>query len=242
MQTAFTKLFLLIATVLFGVSCSTYTIKGNGILKQKEFLLPQEINELEIGNGWNVKLIKGSENKLIVNTDENILELFKYEFKEHNLNISALKKQGLIKATKRNITIYYTSNIDDIDVSSGASLSSKDILNQRKLTLDISSGADIILELKTQYTSVEASSGANINLEGTIENLKAEASSGATIKGKKLETQTLDAEASSGGNIKIGKVHDKIKASASAGGNIKYGGNPKKTEIEKSISGNISKF
>ena len=88
--------------------------------------------------------------------------------------------------------------------------------------------------------SLEASSGADIDLRGGAETVELDVSSGADIDAQDLKAEDVTAEASSGGGIKIW-AGNSISARASSGGDVEYWGNPKKTDIPKSVSGNVKK-
>jgi len=230
-----TKIILLAVIALIATSCKIDVsgIRGKGDVKQKTFTINEEFNKLYAKEGWEIELIPSSENKMVVNANENLISQLQYDVEGGQLTIESKKS---INSGTREIKLYFTSEINSIKTSSGADVSSDNVFEQEKITLEASSGSEINLNLKTKNTMADCSSGAEISLEGTSIYFEGEASSGSEINAKKLKTKECIVEASSGASIEIYN-EDTINADVSSGGNIDYYGSPQKIKQKKSISG-----
>jgi len=236
-----TTQFILLAVIsLIASSCKIDVsgIRGKGDVKQQTFTINEEFNQLYAKEGWEIELIHSSENKMMVNAHENLINELEYDMEGGQLTIESNKN---INSGTREIKLYYSSELNSIKTSSGAAVSSYEVFEQEKITLDASSGSEINLQLKTKNTMADCSSGAEISLEGTTIYFEGEASSGSEINAKKLKTKECIVEASSGASIEIYN-EDTINADVSSGGNIDYYGSPQKVKQKKSISGGSIDF
>lgn len=212
-------------------------LDGTGEVITQEYAL-EPFDQVVVEKGWNVVLVRADQPKLIVKANKNLHENLKFSVKADVLTISAKKSIGMADA--KTITIYYSQELKKISASSGAEISSEETFEQEKIKIEASSGAEINVILETNTVQAEASSGADIELMGISANFESRASSGSKIDAEKLETQIATAEASSGAEISLTVLRD-LTAAASSGGNIEYHGNPDKTAIDHSISGEVVK-
>lgn len=184
-------------------------------LKNKYF------NSIEAGTAIEVELVHDNKNyveligslKFIeqteVNVDENTLKLYR---KKSLQNISNYKVKAIV----------HYSTLNEIEVSSAASVCTRGTLKAEKLSIEISSAAMAKITVEAYSVSIEASSAAKADIQVMADRMKIEASSAATveIKGK---IKDVDAEASSAARIDFtDTLIDAIKAEASTGSTIDF--------------------
>lgn len=209
--------------------------KGNGIVTNETREITGEFTMVSASEGLDVYVTDGDEFEITVEADENIIDLIATDIKNDKLRIHAIENIG--RATKK---IFVTlPEITGLQSSSGANLSTENIIHTDKLDIDASSGAMLQIELVANEVEIDASSGANLNLSGDTNTLYIDASSGANINAKKLISKVCKAGASSGGNLSV-NVSEALTADASSGGNISYSGEAKVTK-KKSVSGSVHK-
>lgn len=230
--------FVCISLTLTSCNFENFTgVEGKGEVVKKEIALNGNFNKIDVEKGWNVLLVKSSENKITVEANENLVELIQTHIDENELEITSDKNIG--QADKKMVTIYYTQDLIAIETSAGSMLNSQNILKAASLQISCSSGSLVELEIKNQSINVETSSGANFTITGTTKTLAIDASSGSLFDGQQLKAENVTAEASSGANVNV-YASKQITAEASSGGNIDYWGNPENKNIENSVSGNVS--
>jgi hypothetical protein len=130
--------------------------------------------------------------------------------------------------------------ITALNSSSGADLTTKNVIEANKITLDASSGSDLQVELIADEVDASTSSGADIKLSGEANYLNADASSGSDIKARSLLVKKCKAEASSGADISV-NVSESLTANASSGADISYSGDAT-VQKRKSVSGSVHKY
>ncbi|MEC5173190.1 DUF4252 domain-containing protein [Chryseobacterium nepalense] len=136
----------------------------------------------------------------------------------------------------KNISVNVSSpRIDNIKTSSGAIFNAINTINEKTVSVDLSSGsvingdfnsdntkmelssgAVINSTINTKQIAVKASSGAVANLNGRVNAGSIDVSSGAVCNSEKFQFNELEAEATSGGVV-TGNVAERLKATASFG-------------------------
>ncbi|WP_437394953.1 head GIN domain-containing protein [Flagellimonas lutimaris] len=209
---------------------------GNGEVVEETRNITEEFDVVLASEGIDVFVTQGSEFKISVEADENIIDLIGTDIKDGRLKIHAIENIG--RATKN---VYVTlPEITALESSSGADLIAQNVIKAENIELDSSSGADLHVEVVAGEVSADASSGADIKISGQADALFADASSGSDIKAQDLMVKRCNADASSGADISV-NVSESLVADASSGADIKYTGEAS-VQTKKSVSGSVRKY
>ncbi len=212
-------------------------MQGNGNVITQDMNISGNFEEVSASNGWEVFLEKGSSNSVIIEADENLVDAAEVYIENGNLKIKCEK--GIGNATSKKVYVTYAQPLSEINVSSGASLYTKEVLEGNNLEFDASSGGTMKIEVVAKNVETDVSSGGVIRLSGTTDRLDASASSGGVARISDLKAISATADVSSGGVLNI-YVSQDLKADASSGGVISYYGNPKNVDKpKKSNSGGV---
>lgn len=210
------------------------SVRGNGKIA-KETREVRSFTGINASSGINVYLFQGTENKVVVEADENLLDCIVTKVEGNVLKCSV--NCNIRRSSKLNVYVNFT-DLSSISASSGASVYGETLIVTDQLRLNSSSGADIKVETIAGNINANTSSGAGIVLKGKAGNFEGVASSGANIKAKDLEANSGKFNASSAGDITV-TISDKIDAKASSGGNIVYFGEPKREHVNASSGGSV---
>lgn len=188
-------------------------------------------SEVSTHSGLNVHLIKSQEERVEVEMRKGNFKDLVIEVRKNKLHIK-VKPKGFWNSTSTaaDIDVYY-KYIDDLDASSGSSIDSEDVLETKKLDVDISSGASINLEVDADIVDADISSGSTLTLSGITDEQKIDISSGASYIAKALKSKKAAVDASSGSSATVNCTME-IRAEASSGATINYFGNPKEKQID----------
>ncbi len=183
-----------------------------------------------------INMIKGDIEDLIIDVSGSEVTL---KFKKKPWSIGWKSSNN----RKVEIDLYYDQEIEDISVSSGASVHGNDVMSGDDIDISVSSGASVDLEVDYMTADVGVSSGASLSLEGEAKELEVDVSSGASYRGAKLKAKKVDVDASSGASAGVWAT-DSLSGDASSGASIRYKGNPSKTNLNsgKWSGGSISKL
>ncbi|AFL81616.1 Protein of unknown function (DUF2807) [Aequorivita sublithincola DSM 14238] len=232
--------FTAIGTVLLASSCISINggENGNGNVVTEERNLTDDFTEVRGSAGLDVYLTQGSENKIVVEADENLLQYIETDIENGKLHVTTSENIGRSKAKKVYVTY---KNLTNIEASSGADVTGNSVIKSQNLSLKSSSGADLKVEVFTQQLSAKSSSGSDLEISGKASSLDADASSGSEINAKKLLVINCIAEASSGAEVTV-NVQEKLETKIGSGGEINYYGNPVSVNSNKSHSGSVNKM
>jgi hypothetical protein len=211
------------------------SVSGNGNVT-KETRKVESFDGIKASAGINVFLFQGDEEKVVVEADENLHDCIKTEVKGSTLHCYI--DCNIHFSKKMNVYVNYKM-LNKINASSGSDVSGETLLKTELLNIDVSSGADVKIEVDARTLYCDVSSGSDALIKGKAEHFQGSASSGADIKANELTVKTCDVSASSAGDIRI-TVTDRINANASSGGNITYYGNPEKESIDESSGGDVT--
>jgi len=235
MKTSFKLLSGLIIIVSL-LSCNFSGVVGSKNVIKQNREITDNFEAVKVSTGIDLVITQGSDKKLIVEADDNIIDLLITEVKDGVLKIYFNKNVSRVKSKKVYLTM---SKINSITATSGASAENKEELKGGKINLSASSGAEIDLILNYDKIECSASSGSDVDIKGQCPIVSLDASSGSGINTKELKSEVANANTSSGADINL-LVSEKITANASSGGSINYYGNPKEKNITKSSGGSIN--
>jgi hypothetical protein len=210
--------------------------KGNGVVVEDERHVESEFTMVTASEGIDVFVTQANDFEIHLEADENIIDLIGTDIRDGELRIHAIENIG--RATKK---VYVSlPMITNLESSSGAELTVKDVIEADKLSLSASSGSDLHIVVNADEVEADTSSGADIHISGEANIFHADASSGSDIKARDFQVKTCYADASSGADISV-HVSQNLTADASSGGNISYDGEAS-VKKNKAVSGSVHKY
>jgi Putative auto-transporter adhesin, head GIN domain len=195
-----------------------------------------DFNKVTSFDQIDVRLIKGTENKILLSGNEaDEVELIN---KNGELKIRMPLAQTM---TGENIsaTVYYIK-IDAVEANEGSRISSEDVFEGFNFNIIAKEGAKIDLRLKVDSSNIKISSGAIVKLEGTAKNQDAVINSGGQFEAENLKTTQTTVTVNAGGEAEIFAT-DFVDAKTRAGGSIIVYGNPKQLNQKNVLGGTIVK-
>lgn len=131
-------------------------------------------------------------------------------------------------------------NIDEMAVSSGASLKVDGEIKTDKLGIKASSGGILEGKIVANDVNVDQSSGAVVRLSGSADNMDIEGSSGSVFHGYDVAVNSCNAKTSSGAGVQV-TVNKEISAGASSGGSVIYKGDGTLKNKRTSSGGHVGR-
>ena len=217
----FTILFILVSTFCFSQEKIT---KNLG-----------DFHELKIYRGLEVELIKAETQKIVIEGKKS--EQVTVKNSNGILRVS-LKALETFSADDVKVFIYFSEDIDIIDVNEGSIITSERIIKQDKLVLKVQEAGKIKLEIGTTDVEIKSISGGKITLEGYSENQKVNANTGGNYEGEGLKTDHTDVSVASGSNAII-NASKLVDAKATLGGTITITGEPAEINKKETLGGYV---
>ncbi|MEZ4858188.1 MAG: head GIN domain-containing protein [Flavobacteriaceae bacterium] len=230
-------IFIGMATTSCHFDINLGEVNGNGNVITEERNVG-DFTSVRGSAGMDVFLTEGTENKVVIEADENLMENIETYVENGMLKVTTKKSIGRSKSQKAHVTYV---KLESIEASSGADVIGNSIIKNETLSLSSSSGADLEVEILAKEVYASTSSGADLKISGRATRLIADASSGSDLKARELEVISCKAEASSGADITV-NVKEQMEGHASSGGDIKYYGNPSDVSVRDGASGDVRKM
>ena len=229
-----------IGIVLFSLLSFTFIfsfgIKGSGKLI-KETRVVENFNAIKAGGAFNINVIKGSPQSLIIETDDNLMELITSKVKNGELKLST--DGNINNSTKMNVYITIPS-LKALDLSGACELTSESRFESDNMEIEQSGAASSFIKIHCNKLDIDISGAANINISGYSQKLEAEVSGASNINAYDLEVENAVIDCSGAASTKI-TVNKSLNGEASGASSIKYKGNPKNVDIRTSGAADIKR-
>ncbi|WP_428229631.1 head GIN domain-containing protein [Flavobacterium sp.] len=234
-----TQFIIATITALLFASCNlnVNTIDGNGNVTTEKRIVHGDFKNVSVSNAIDLVIIQSDSTEITVEADSNLQKEIITTVENGTLVVKC-KYSSFRNITKKKVTVKMP-NIDKLEASSAASISSKGILQGQDINLETSSASTMDVTVESDNITCESSSASSIKVEGKALKIRTSASSGATINAKKLLANEVHAEASSGANINVHPIVS-LRAEANSGGSINYDIAPKTIEKTSNSGGSIS--
>lgn len=195
----------------------------------------KDFSKLKVYNGIDLDLVKSDKQEIVITGK-----------KADKVKIS--NKKGVLKVAMRfpettadgtvKATLYFNKSISIIDANEGATVTSKDI-NQQKINVKSQEGAFINMVVDVKSLEVKSTSGGVIKLSGEAKNQTVNVDLGGVYHGFNLKSSDLtQVKAGSGAKAEV-NASEILDVKATFGGNIFYKGTPEVLKDKKVIGGII---
>jgi hypothetical protein len=173
--------YLLVALIVTSLSFSQKKekIKGSKIVT----IAIKEINNfdnIEVGDNFEVLLVKGTKPSIEIETDDNLHEIINYEVSGNTLKISALKEPTGFK--KFTVRINYSNDLELITVRNEATLKALADIELDKITIKNYNSSKSFLNVKSNYFALVLDDKAEAELNVKSESTSLELSKNSNLK------------------------------------------------------------
>lgn len=215
------------------------------------------ISSVRVANQGDLFITLGSEEKLIIEAEDNLLEYIESNMRGGELVLST--RSGVNIRNTKPIRYHLTvMKLDELSVSSSGNIHAPEIeadkfsinitssgdINVDSLIVDAldvtisSSGNSVIDVLNGEKLDVHISSSGNLTIQGgEVEQQVIRISSSGDYGGRNLMSQSADVTLSSSGTVTVW-VTDELRGRLSSSGDLFYYGNPT-VNVSQSSSGDV---
>lgn len=212
-------------------------IKGNGKLKS-ETRTTVSYDEIRVTGFFDVDLIAGTEGKIEVNAEENILEYIIIESENKMLNIYTKKGFNIQTNEKVLIKVPFES-LNKISLVGSGDINSKNVIKADNLDLKLTGSGDMNLEIDVKTSEISLAGSGDLFIKGKCDDLVEKVSGSGNIDSFNLLSKNADVAVAGSGDLKV-YCTESLKARVAGSGDINYKGNPKTKDTKTAGSGNIS--
>jgi hypothetical protein len=228
-------LLLVLSTLACSISINDFgfnTARGSGVLVTEERPV-SGFQRLELSGIGTLVIEVGSEEALVIEAEDNLLEYIETTVQGNTLEIGIRERINLqpSKPIRYNLTV---KSLDTISVSGLGSVEAP-ALEATRFTVDISGGGDVNLEgLQAEQLEVNISGLGSLDIaSGLVTEQTVELSGSGDYNGRNLESRTAVVMISGLGSATISASQD-LQVEISGAGSVRYAGDP---SVSSEISG-----
>ena len=181
-----------------------------------------DFTSLKVYDRIPVELVKSNKQKVEVSSSNDTDVEVINKNGELKVRMTPIKK---LQGQDSKVIVYY-ENLNDIQASQGAVITSDDEVDSRMLKLVSNEGSKITLKVDTNKLDVKGNSGGELNISGKAKSQDIIISSGAKFNGETIKSDNATVSTNAGGEVKV-NASDSVRATTRAGGNITIYGDRK---------------
>jgi len=249
MNKKFGYLIVLVVIALSSLACSISvpdvninldSVKGSGTSSEETRSL-EGITGVNLSSIGNLTIVYGSEEKIVINADDNLIPYITTEVKNGILDIGTQDGINIRPVEKITYNLTVTKPLELLKVSGLGDINAP-ALESNEMSIQVSGSGNIsIQDLKVELIQANISGLGSITIdEGSATKQEITLSGSGTYKAEDIQSQSANVTVSGLGNASLW-VTDQLTATISGSGNVEYYGNPRIQQTVSGIGGLVSK-
>ena len=237
LMTLVAVMFSLALISISGCSYAFNGVKGNGnVIKQERNV--SDFTGIDVGGAFHIFLTQGSEVKVVVEADENLMDIIETEVHGNTLKIST--SDDIRESKEMNVYITFKS-LDDMDFSGACKVESTGKLTFDELDLECSGASDVMLTFAAKELELDCSGASQVELLGSAREVNLDLSGASKLDALELEVEEMDADVSGASSGKV-MVSSELSADVSGASSFRYKGEPKIGDVDVSGAASLKKY
>jgi hypothetical protein len=214
-------------------------VKGNGNMTT-ETRTTGDYDGIKCAGSMDYILVAGTEGKIKIEGEENLLKYIITEVKDGNLVVKTEKGINLRPSLNKTIKVTIPfKDINKVALAGSGDLWNKDKITTTNLDVSLAGAGDLILDIETSSVEGKIAGSGDLTLKGNTNDLVAKVAGSGDFHGFTLQANNTTVSIAGSGDAEV--VSNKsIKARVAGSGDIEYRGNPDKEDTKVSGSGSIN--
>jgi len=217
----------------------TFSIVFTGFFVQAQTTTEtRELNafdQLEVSDAIEVELKKGDKTEIIITASGIALNQVSDKIEKRKLVLEISGNNP--KSSSVSAVLTYVQ-LNEIEAGSGARVIVKDVIENKTLSLKVSTNAYIEAEIISDKLILEAETNAKMFVKGTADNLDYNAFTNAEVEGEGLVVKNAEIRTNTNAFGSF-EVLESLSGTAATRGRVIYIGDPNKIDVKESIGGTI---
>lgn len=214
-------------------------IRGNGNVTMEEHKVGS-FTELYLDGVCNIYIDQGSEEKVVVEADDNLHEYIYVDYSNNRLEID-MKSRINIRNRKK-LNIYVTvKNINKLRIMGVGNVETKGTLKLDDLKVKVTGVGNVELDVEANSLDAELNSVGNITLAGIIDEAEINNRGVGKLDAYDLKLNKLDLNVSGVGKTEV-YVEKEVAVRSTGVGNVHLRGDAVITELHSSGVGKVKKM
>jgi Putative auto-transporter adhesin, head GIN domain len=237
------SILLLVALMLSSVSQAQWwgneKVKGNGNMTT-ETRTTKDYDGIKCAGSMDYILIAGTEGKIKIEGEENLLKHIITEVKNGNLIVKVEKGINLRPSWNKTIKITIPfKDISSVSLAGSGDLWNEDVINSNDFDVSLAGSGDVIVNVQASSVEGSLAGSGDLTLKGKTNYLNVRVAGSGDIHGFGLQANHTTVSVAGSGDAEV-VSNESLKARVSGSGDIEYRGKPTKEDTKVSGSGSIS--
>jgi hypothetical protein len=226
---ALIKISLAITLFLFGnfsinaqnTNSNSITGSGNVITKTVN---TQPYKTINVSGSMEVFLEKGTEGKISIAAEDNVMDRIVVESDGETLTISMKSNTSLYNTKKIKITVPF-EELSEVSLKGSGNVEGKDLLKTNSLALNVQGSGNIKASIEVTTLIARLNGSGDIKISGKVTDVDVKTTGSGNFEGKELISENAQISISGSGDSTI-FAKTMLKARIQGSGSVFYGGNP----------------
>ena len=185
-------------------------------------------------------LVAGTEGKITLEGEENLLEYVIVEVKDNKLIVKTEHHINLKPSNNKTIKITIPfKDINSVSLAGSGDLWNEDVITATNLDVALAGSGDVVLKIAATNTEGRVAGSGDLTLKGNTNKLEAKVAGSGDFHGFDLQSNHTEVAVAGSGDAEV-VSNESLKARVSGSGDIEYRGNPKTEDSKVAGSGSIS--
>ncbi|WP_224484378.1 head GIN domain-containing protein [Robertkochia aurantiaca] len=216
------------------------TVKGNGEMT-KEVRETSDYDEINVAGSFDVLLTSGSEGKIEVEAEANLMEYIIVETNGSKLKIKTEDGYNLRPSNGNSIVIRVpVEEIEELNLAGSGDVRSEITLKASEFETSLAGSGNISLDLEVSELHANIAGSGDIILSGSSDDFDCNIAGSGDIDAFDLKSRDVTVSIAGSGDANV-YCDGILKASIVGSGDVNYKGNPTKEESRSMGSGDVSK-
>lgn len=227
-------LFLVLVIAATFSSCGVNCVDGTGKIVNKTLPI-ENFTELELNSSIAVFIEQGTEQKVEVKGNENIIELLN---KELNGDTWEIEFDKCINSSE-NVEIHITlAEINRIELNGSGSISSKNNIKGEILEIVLDGSGDMNLNLQVKELETVLNGSGDLQLSGSTKTHAIELDGSGDVNAEDLMSDNVEINLNGSGDVRVNTSYE-LDIKVNGSGDVYYKGNVKNIRSDINGSGNL---
>jgi len=198
-------------------------------------------DQISVTGMMEVQLIPGSEGKIDIEAESNLMEFIETEVNNGHLRISVQKGVNIEPSRNYPIRIVVPfETLGALTLTGSGHIRNSDAIKARDFKINVTGSGNMNLNLITENLESTITGSGDLKLKGTSREFKCKVTGSGDVFAYDLNAFKVDASVMGSGDMEV-SVENELDVKISGSGDIKYRGNPDKQNFKTSGSGTVSK-
>lgn len=185
------------------------------------------------------KLIPGTEGKVSIEAESNLIEYIITEVQNGNLVVKTKNNVNLKPSRNQPILITIPfESIDHVSLSGSGDIWNEGTIVSSDFSSVLSGSGDVVLKISSSKAKGSVSGSGDLTFKGSATDLTASVTGSGDFHGFDLESVNVDVSVTGSGDADV-NCSGELKARVTGSGDIEYRGNPTREDSKVTGSGSI---